>query len=509
VVILAAATVTLGARPRPLVVLWPLLEDGFYSFTVARNVALGRGITVDGRSPTNGFQPLFTFLTVPAFAVAGGDRTLAVRLVLVIDWIFYLGTAVVLGLVGRRLVAECRPGLEDAALWATMFLYLANPLALQAHFNGLETGCALFFYAAVCLFGQSQHVGTLRGLIVLGLLLGLTVLARIDAVFFVGAVCALLFFLPPQPRSAPVDRLRAPLTVGLVSLLVSAPWWLYNVLVFGSLMPSSGAAQQEWGLSPARIGAALLSLARVVTPWWTRFDPGRFDRDLAGDGLRVAFFLAGTVLLWRRRHAVHGWLLKPRNEGTVAVRRSAAFLVCLLLATLALLLWYTASSFAFWFYARYLSPLLLLGTLVLARLLLAASSRWPAVVVLLVGVLGWSVPYDVLESHRAPIEKGNIMYTDQLPLVEQHVPPQECVAALQSGTLGYFRDCVVNLDGKVNPAALAHRGDIWRYLDDRGVRWLCDWPLLFREYFGSRPDLQGWEAVETRNKFVLYRRRSG
>jgi len=117
------------------------------------------------------------------------------------------------------------------------------------------------------------------------------------------------------------------------------------------------------------------------------------------------------------------------------------------------------------------------------------------------------MPHDVLKSHRTPIEKGNIMYTDQLPLVEKHVPAAECVAALQSGTLGYFRDCVVNLDGKVNPAALAHRGDIWPYLDERGVRWLCDWPPLFREYFGTRPDQQGWEAVETRNKFVLYRRR--
>jgi len=173
---------------------------------------------------------------------------------------------------------------------------------------------------------------------------------------------------------------------------------------------------------------------------------------------------------------------------------------------LALLGYYVASSFAFWFYARYMSPLLLVSTLVLARVLVVVGEKAPAAVVLVVAVLGWSVPRDALLSHRTPIEKGNVMYTDQLPLVEERVPPGECVAALQSGTLGYFRECVVNLDGKVNPAAIARRADIWRYVDERGVRWLCDWPQLFRTYFGRRPDQEGWEAVETRNKFVLYRR---
>jgi hypothetical protein len=501
-VLIAAATASLALRPRPLVLLWPLLEDGFYSFTVARNVALGRGITVDGVSRTNGFQPLFTALSVPAFALSGTDRVLAVRLVLVLHWLFYVGAAVVLGLVARRLLAECRPGLETAAFWAALFLYLANPLVFQAHFNGLETGCVLFLYAAVCLGALSLDLGTGRGRALLGALLGLTVLARIDAVFFVAAVCAYLLAFPGPGRSRR-DRLHAPAIVAAVSLLVSSPWWLYNAIGFGSLMPSSGASQQEWGLSASRTGAALLSLARLAVPWWTRFDPGRFDREPWADGVRAVLFLAGALHLWRRRPSVRGWLAPEAGAG---VRPSAWAIACILAASLGLLAWYTASSFAFWFYARYLSPLLLVVTLVFARLWLVVASRWPPLAVLLVGVLGWSVPWAALSSHRTPVEKGNIMFTDQLPLVQERVPAGECVAALQSGTLGFFRDCVVNLDGKVNAEALLRRRDIWRYLDERGVRWVCDWPALFRTYFGARPDQEGWEAVETRNKFVLYRR---
>jgi hypothetical protein len=504
VVVVAATTATLAFRPRSLVVLWPLLEDGFYSLTVARNVALGRGVSFDGVSPTNGFQPLFTFLSVPAFLLAGADRYRAVRLVLGLHWAFYLGTAAVLGLVARRLFGESRPGTHAIAFWAAAFLYLANPLAFQAHFNGLETGCALFFYAVVWLYGQSRAIDTPRALVVLGGLLGLTVLARVDAVFFVGAVCAYLLLSPAAAFARPGDRLRPPLLVGAVAFLVSSPWWLYNSITFGSLMPSSGAAQQDWGLEPARMGLALLTLARMVTPWWVGFDPGRFGRDPWADAARVGLLVLGLGLLWWRRGDVRAWLA-PRAAGPARPRPWPG--LCLLVASLGLLLWYAASSFASWFYARYLSPLLLIGTLALAWLLVVLADRRPLAALVFVAVTGWSVPWDALASYRGRVEKGNIMYTNQLPMVEARVPDGECVAALQSGTLGYFRDCVVNLDGKVNPAVLTRRRDIWRYLDERKVRWLCDWPQLFRSYFGSRPEQNGWEAVHTWNKFVLYRRK--
>jgi hypothetical protein len=155
-----------------------------------------------------------------------------------------------------------------------------------------------------------------------------------------------------------------------------------------------------------------------------------------------------------------------------------------------------------------LAPLLLLVVLVLARALLAlAEARpWPAAALLL--VLGLSVPFEVMRSYHEPIIDRNIFVRRQLTLVESRVPPEEWVAALQTGTLGYFRDRVLNLDGKVNPQALRRRHDIWRYLDEQGVRWLCDWPELFRPFFGSRPEEQGWELQARSGKFALYHRRA-
>jgi len=59
------------------------------------------------------------------------------------------------------------------------------------------------------------------------------------------------------------------------------------------------------------------------------------------------------------------------------------------------------------------------------------------------------------------------------------VPDSAWVAAPQSGTLGFFHDRTINLDGKVNPAALAVRradGSVTRYvLEKREIEYLADW----------------------------------
>jgi hypothetical protein len=48
-------------------------EDGYLMQTVARNMAIGLGMsTADGTMPTNGVQPLATFLFAALHALAGG-----------------------------------------------------------------------------------------------------------------------------------------------------------------------------------------------------------------------------------------------------------------------------------------------------------------------------------------------------------------------------------------------------------------------------------------------------
>jgi hypothetical protein len=61
--------------------------------------------------------------------------------------------------------------------------------------------------------------------------------------------------------------------------------------------------------------------------------------------------------------------------------------------------------------------------------------------------------------------------------VEANVPEETWVAAIQTGTLGYFHDRTYNLDGKVSPAALEAKleGKTFRYIVDRPIEYLVDW----------------------------------
>jgi hypothetical protein len=98
------------------------------------------------------------------------------------------------------------------------------------------------------------------------------------------------------------------------------------------------------------------------------------------------------------------------------------------------------------------------------------------------------------------------IFADQVRLVQASVPPEATVAAGQTGTLGYFRDRVLNLDGKVNGEALRYQDRMPEYLDARGVRWFCDMRGYVDRYLGPRPEEHGWGLVAEAGLFRLYSR---
>lgn len=61
--------------------------------------------------------------------------------------------------------------------------------------------------------------------------------------------------------------------------------------------------------------------------------------------------------------------------------------------------------------------------------------------------------------------------------VNGHVPEPTWIGAFQSGTLGFFHDRTLNLDGKVNPAACQARLNdrIGDYLVASPIQYLVDW----------------------------------
>jgi hypothetical protein len=485
IALLALAGLSLALRPDGTVFMKPLSEDGFYSLAVARNLAAGHGLTIDGTTPTNGFQPLMTLIQAGLFAIARGNDMLALRLVLGLYWLLYLGTAAILGWIAAEAEADKERRLTRAL--ATALVYLGASYLFLHHFNGLETGLLLFLLAAAWRFHQSGRTESWGGLALFGGLLGLAVLARIDASFLVAVLCVVELLRERGRRGLALAFARA-FVIGAAALAVSAPWWAYNLIGFGSLMPISGTATQSWAIDGFRLGWFLWGLAMGVFPWL-------FGGEAEGtwlDLIRLPLYAGGVWLLWR----VYSRLPAPTRD----------FALALGLTMLLLGLWYWLSSIAFWFYSRYLAPAslpvavalgLALSSLLLRRpVLLAATAPLAVVPVAVLAVLAWAG----LGIY------GNMMFWDQVLLVRALVPEADTVAAGQSGTLNFFRPRVVNLDGKVNPEVFAFHDHLWDYLAQKKIYWFVDWPWYAERALGSDPDAHGWKQVASRGNFLLYRR---
>jgi hypothetical protein len=486
--LLAAATLSLALRPAASVFLIPLSEDGYYAMAIARNIAAGHGITIDGVTATNGFQPLFTFLQAGLFWLAGGDDARAIRLILALHWLFQIGAALLVGRIAGDAVPGGRPALRRAL---ATFLYLSGTYLFLHHFNGLETGCLLFLLVLAWRQVQRGRAESWAGLAGLGLLLGLIVLTRIDMAILVVCVSCRELWLG-RKRGWDVALTRAAL-LGGVALAVSSPWWLYNWIGFGSPMPISGTAQQGWAVDVFRGGWLGWAFGTAMMPWLFL---GDFESRLA-DWLRLPLFLAMLALILR-------WLLGAAADDMA--RQTRGYARALGVTLLLLGLWYGLSSFAVWFYSRYLAASALIGVVALAIAAAPLAARRPV----LAGIVGIVLMLPVatlaaLAWHGDGLY-GTILFRDQLALVERAVPPADIVAAGQSGTLGFFRPHVVNMDGKVNPAIHAYAGHPWDYLAERGIRWFVDWPYYVEKSLGPDPARHGWQPVGRQGNFILYRR---
>lgn len=489
----ALALLSVAFRSSTILLDKPLTEDGYYLLAVARNLALGNGLSIDGERLTNGIQPLFTFLAAPAYWLFGGDRVEALRGVLFLHGSFFVATAWLFGLVLRDAVAG-----SERLRWFGAMSWLASGYLFVLSHNGLETGCLLFCYLAYWRLWQRRPLQGAGTAALHGAMLGVLVLARIDATFFVAALCGLHVLRGDRPFAA---RLREAVIMGAVAVVVSSPWWIFNEVYFGALMPTSGTAQSglagdTGNVFASRLEASAKNVLLVATPLLFGGDGAGSPAFLA---LRVGFLLAVVLVLWRVR------ALPACERQTPSSGRPVA--IALLSAGLVLVVYYAVKFWATHFYYRYyilLAPFGMAMFAVAAERVVARMPRAAALVPagLLLAALGLTA---ISHTHR--LFAGNEWLSQQVALVREHVPPGARLAAGQSGTLGYFVDGVHNLDGKVNFEALLHQDSMVEYIAKYQIEWLCDWPSYLVRYVDQSKLQAGWHLVDRRGQFELWHRR--
>jgi len=468
----------LAARLSPLLdvdgrLYWLLMsEDGYLMQTIARNMAIGLGMsTANGAMPTNGVQPLATFLYAGLHALAGGSKMLAIGYVTVVSTAVSAGAAWFFWRLGQSVLRDL-PFARDIALLATA-LWFASPLIIGHSMNGLETGAyylvitiTLVYYFSLDLSAPAPMSAGQR--VALGLLFGLAFLTRNDAVFFIAAVLAAHVLLGGASAGGGRGRRAGDAVVaGGLSLLVASPWLVYNKLAFGSVVPISGSAQSHSAAFGANLRMIPANLIEASLPYV------RIPR-----ALETAWPVIVVALVVLAGLGWAAWSLVGRRS-----LRSLRFYAITLVFCAGIGGYYGLFFGAPWFVSRYLSalsPLLWLLSIASAYLLLAGLLRdrrtfMVSGAALTSMLLFVAVGLAVLQ-FRGGHSNGHRQVVDW---VQKNVGERQWVGGIQTGTLGYFHDRTINLDGKVNPKALRariERGDVRSYvLDETPINYLVDW----------------------------------
>lgn len=485
-------------------------DDAFYYLEIARNIVAGRGPSFDGSHATAGFQPLYLLLLLPLAWGLGDSPAALVHASACLLAGFATATTWLVFRLTRELGAT-RGAWLAAALWAVA------PYFAVMGTNGQETGLAVFFaLAALRLYVRDfvhAPAGDRRRALRFGAVCGLGLLARLDLALLLLALAGHWLWARARGRR-PAGELRCALLAALACGLVILPWAAVSRTQTGAWLPTGGAASREIAL---HYGWA--NLERI----WSRPDPSRpqpyFDpervppawyADVASKQVAV-FLVEHPLLAPLRAHVLYGvWPPLERYPPYRWLRRAPLATTALALLLAAVFAWgwrrraaaacaprglgalvagygllfglgYTFYAPAHWYFARYCAtPIAITLVCALPPLERALRSHRTLASAAAGGLLAWQLlslagfAAGGLRWSRA--EAGGFLRSWHA--LAPRIEPGARLGAFQAGIYGYFGDRdVVNLDGKVNPAAARALREkrLDRYLADEGIDYVLDW----------------------------------
>jgi len=456
------------------------LEDGFYYFKIAQNIAQGAGSTFDGFNLTNGYHPLWLFSLVPLFWLTSAPGT-ALALGIALQAVFMAATVVLLYYTARFSV-----GRFAASLAALLWVLLTYPVFLGGlEFSLHALGLLVTAYVYLRWFAKESPQQPLPYL-VLGLLLSLAFLTRLDTILLAGIIGWVLAWRELKGGLALMGIQRL-LALGLPVLLVCLVYGGANLFLFGYLFPVSSFVKRTWSAYLLTQDPLYLKYGWLTAKAYHLLWPLRHLNQLFPLSLALGTFGAGTLWLfgaWGPRDGSwRDWLnqiLQPWQP----------FVWFSLLNFLSyVLLYHQYLSFPAWYYVIQpcLTALLVAAFMDKCGRELAQKAgpllirvRW----LVLVGMIGvWcSVPlYTIwqLEQWRS----GDYLGVSPQPLydgaqwIRANLPADTVVGAWNAGAIGYLSERrVVNLDGLVNSWEYyqTERYDLCRYWQETGITYVVD-----------------------------------
>ena len=293
---------------------------------------------------------------------------------------------------------------------------------------------------------------------VLGLLLGLAFWSRNDAIFLACAIAlARIGLSVGRPATVILRRVGELAVAAGVMAVVAAPWLISNAIRFGSVVPISGKAE-----AADRIGANLNILPAKLVEFLTVVGaiPNQIEPHASVRLICSILVLVGV-----------GVALVAFRRGSTSIR--AGILLGLIHAFL-FATYYGAFFGAGHFLSRYTAPISILCGFLTVGVVMTLGARGPAARAAFPALLAMLALALDARDYRKSHEH---MHFQVVTWVESNVRQDEWVGAIQSGTVGFFHDRTINLDGKTNPDALkAHFANRMReYVLASPITYIADW----------------------------------
>ena len=434
-------------------------DDAFYYFQIAYHLAEGKFSTFDGGiTRTNGYHPLWLLLITPFYWIF--DKETALFAIKALEIMLVAGGVALIAAAARLARLP----------WYLLFALLPMLYQTQAFFKGLEAAAALFMlgllFLALLLYARNPERWTWP-LAVVAFALPWVRLEYI-AISLAATTALLLLEWSRRERPAGVSwrtaliftppplRTFVPIISAVAGILT---YFAYNKLVFGGIVPVSGASKRAW--SQVRFesegGYNLFQNFQAVR----QIDV--FNNETLLTALAIC---AGFLLVWwlaRRSRSREDWLLLAFLVGvfSLAAGHLAKF------AQTVLQVHPQWGNYGWYFVPAYLMLALVIpvgcyAAIYLLRRFLGPRSVLAAngvgVVIVIVGAVWLFTGADFTGSFRWVDWKSQS--TDRewevtsymgMPVVNTALPKDSVIGSYDAGVIGYFsRFPVVNLDGLVN-----------------------------------------------------------
>ncbi|KPL90715.1 glycosyltransferase family protein [Herpetosiphon geysericola] len=463
-----------------------VLEDDAWMVTaIARNWAMGQGITADGITPTNGFHPLYP-LTLGALPYVVAPNNLAFG---------FTANLVICALLASAVMWPLWHLLKHWMNWQAglfgLVLYALNPTLVRLTVNGMETSMALLMWVTTLLVAVKIKPEKLSHNLGLAGLTAAMILTRLDgALLFASIAAARLIWALRAKRlrsELPMLTTYVGVTFGLL-----VPYFWRNLTVFGSFSPSSGKA-----LTYLHSYANSYAISNGIDGWYVNsaISMEVLGRSVVGAAMWLAIF-GIFVGLWVGRQLWFGlplllYLPIPLvYYGYMMQQDNPRHFVPWSLAVIILLAWALAAMLQRLPSISYLAvPAIIAGVLIVQTL--DSSQFWR-------------------EKETAPSQSQPTMYQAAL-WMRDNLPSDALIGAKNSGIYQYYSGHhVLNIDGKLNNDILAvyDQRRMLDYLREKGVTYLIDQEstmadhIQFYSYqFGERPEHR---VPTTLTQFKIY-----